>query len=249
MKLTVLGSSAGTPTRTNPASGYLLEHDGSTMWIDAGTGTFMRLAERVDPGQLDAVVISHVHVDHASDLFGLYGYLAYGPSGHVPIPVFVTEGATELFGNFAGATGEHVFHHVLDFREVGRGDTAEVGSFALRFGASKHAVANNITRIVAGGKTLVYTGDAGPSDELAEMADGAALFLCEATLIGERHAQTYPFHLTASEAGQIAARANVGHLVLTHISHTVNPAQSVAEAAERFDGLISYAAPGTEFDI
>lgn len=219
------------------------------MWIDAGTGTFMRLAERVDPGQLDAVVISHVHVDHASDLFGLYGYLAYGPSGHVPIPVFVTEGATELFGNFAGATGEHVFHHVLDFREVGRGDTAEVGSFALRFGASKHAVANNITRIVAGGKTLVYTGDAGPSDELAEMADGAALFLCEATLIGERHAQTYPFHLTASEAGQIAARANVGHLVLTHISHTVNPAQSVAEAAERFDGLISYAAPGTEFDI
>ncbi len=174
MKLTILGSSAGTPTRTNSASGYLLEHDGATMWIDAGTGTFMQLAERVDPGQLDAVVISHVHVDHASDLFGLYGYLAYGPSGNVPIPVFVTEGATELFGNFAGATGEHVFHHVLDFREVSRGDTAEVGPFRLRFGASKHAVANNITRITVGGRTLVYTGDAGPSNDLAEMADGMA---------------------------------------------------------------------------
>lgn len=249
MKLTVLGSSAGTPTRTNPASGYLLEHDGSTMWIDAGTGTFMQLAERVDPGQLDAVVISHVHVDHASDLFGLYGYLAYGPSGRVPIPVFVTEGATELFGNFAGATGEHVFHHVLDFREVGRGDTAEAGVFALRFGASKHAVANNITRVTAGGRTLAYTGDAGPSEDLAEMADGVDLFLCEATLVGERDAQTYPFHLTAFEAGEIAALASVGHLVLTHISHTVDPTQSIAEAAERFDGLISYAAPGTEFNL
>lgn len=219
------------------------------MWIDAGTGTFMRLAERVDPGQLDAVVISHVHVDHASDLFGLYGYLAYGPSGHVPVPVFVTNGATELFGNFAGATGEHVFHHVLDFREVGRDDTAEVGSFMLRFGVSKHAVANNITRITAGERTLVYTGDTGPSDDLAEMADGADLFLCEATLVGERDAQTYPFHLTAHEAGEVAAQAGVAHLVLTHISHTVDPDQSIAEAAERFDGLISYAAPETEFDV
>ena len=83
-----------------------------------------------------------------------------------------------MVGRFAGATGEHVFHHVLDFREVGKGDAAEVGPFSLRFGTSKHAVANNITRSEAGGRTLVYTGDAGPSDDLAEMADGADLFLC-----------------------------------------------------------------------
>lgn len=249
VRVTVLGSSAGTPTRTNPASGYLVEHDEGTIWIDAGTGTFMRLAERVDPGQLSAVVISHVHVDHSSDLFGLYGYLAYGPSGRVPVPVFVTEGATNLFGDFAGATGEHVFHHVLGFREVGAGDTATVGPFALEFGAANHSVANNVTRVKAGGRTLVYTGDTGPSDAVVKMADRADLFLCEATFVGERDNQTYPYHLTAYEAGDIATRAGVGHLVLTHISHTVDPFQSIAEAAERFSGPISYAEPGTEFDV
>ncbi len=79
MNLTILGSTAGAPSRRNPASGYLVESEGVSIWMDAGTGTFMELAKRVDPGKLDAVVISHTHVDHCSDLFGLYGYLAFGP--------------------------------------------------------------------------------------------------------------------------------------------------------------------------
>jgi ribonuclease BN (tRNA processing enzyme) len=249
MKLTVLGSSAGAPTRVNPASGYLLEHDRTTVWIDAGTGTFMELAARTDPGQLGSVVISHVHVDHSSDLFGLYGYLAYGPSGRVPVPVYVTEGASDLFAAFALATGEHVFHNVLDFKEVGSGDEATIGPLAVRFGASKHAVPNNIVRVEVDDRVLVYTGDAGPSQELMEMADGADLFLCEATLQGTRDAQTYLFHLTAEEAGEAAALAGVDHLVLTHIRHNLDPEQSIAEASGRFAGRISYAAPRTTFDV
>ena len=101
MKLTVLGSSGGAPTRTNPASGYLVETDDETLWIDAGTGTFMPLAARIDPGRLSAVVLSHMHVDHCSDIFGLYGYLAYGPSGTVPVPVYLAEGGVEHLAEFA----------------------------------------------------------------------------------------------------------------------------------------------------
>jgi ribonuclease BN (tRNA processing enzyme) len=249
MKLTVLGSSAGAPTRTNPASGYLLEHDGFSLWLDAGTGTFMPLAARTDPGQLAAVVISHVHVDHASDLFGLYGYLAYGPSGTVPIPVFVPEGATELFAAFARASGEHVFHHVLEFREVSAGAQATVGPFQLKFGSTVHAVTNNMVRIEAGGRALVYTGDAGPGGDLQTLADGADLLLCEATIQGVRDDQTYPYHLTAEEAGEVASWSGAGHLVLTHISHLLDPAESIAEAAGRFVGPISYAAPESSFEV
>lgn len=249
VRLAVLGSSAGAPTRTNPASGYLLEHEGATMWLDAGTGTFMPLASLTDPGQLDGVVISHVHVDHASDLFGLYGYLAYGPSGTVPIPVYVTEGATELFAAFARASGEHVFHHVLDFREVGSGETVSIGPYTLTFGSTVHAVPNNMVRIEAGGRALVYSGDAGPGGDLQTLADGADLLLCEATLQGVRDEQSYAYHLTASEAGELASWAGVGHLVLTHIAHLLDPEESIAQAAGRFAGRISYAAPATIFEV
>ena len=81
MRLTILGSTAGAPSRTNPASGYLVQDGEVSIWMDAGTGTFMELARRVDPGTVDAVVISHTPADHCSDLFGLYWYLAFGPSG------------------------------------------------------------------------------------------------------------------------------------------------------------------------
>ena len=101
--LTVLGSAGGAPTRTNPASGYLVESEGTAIWLDAGTGTFMELARHTDPGTLAAVVLSHIHVDHCSDVFGLYGYLAFGPSGLVPVPVFGPVGASEHLSAFARA--------------------------------------------------------------------------------------------------------------------------------------------------
>ncbi len=219
------------------------------MWMDCGTGTFMELAARVDPGTLDAVVISHVHVDHCSDLFGLFGYLAYGRSGTVPIKVFVPTGATDRFADFAGATGEHVFFHVFDFIEVDDGDVAQVGEIQLSFTGLKHAVPNNAVRLDADGRTLVYSGDCGLGRGIMEIADGADLFLCEATMIGERTAQTYEFHLTAGEAGRIAAWGGAGRLVLTHVSHLVDVDEAIAEASERFEGPVTYAAPGSEFDV
>jgi ribonuclease BN (tRNA processing enzyme) len=233
MRLTILGSSASTPTRTNAASGYLVEHEDATLWMDAGTGTYMELAKLTDPGHIDAVVISHMHVDHCSDLFGLYGYLAYGPSDGNPVPVFLPRGGARKFEEFVGASAGHVFNDVLDFHEVAAPDTAQIGPLSLSFGTSVHSVTANVTRIKAGDSVL----------------SGADLLLCESSLVGVRDAETYRFHLTAKETGQIASRAGVGRLVLTHIPHTIDPEQAVNEASAHFSGPVSYAAPGTVFEI
>ncbi len=249
MNLTVLGSTAGAPSRSNPASGYLVEHDDVSIWMDAGTGTFMELAERVDPGKLDAVVISHIHVDHCSDLFGLYGYLAFGPSGDVPIRVFAPEGAAEHLAAFARASDEHVFNMVLDIVEVASGSTASVGDVTLRFGEAIHPVPARITRVEAGGASLVYSGDTGPGGDLLAMSNGADALLCEASMNGTRDEQTYEYHLTAIEAGEIAAWAGVDRLILTHIGALMDPEQSLEEASGAFAGDIAYAAPGTVFEI
>lgn len=249
MNLTILGSSASTPTRTNPASGYLVQQESTSLWLDAGTGTFMEVARLVDPASIDAVVISHMHVDHCSDLFGLYGYLAYGPATKLSIPAYVPFAGARMFADFAGASDGHVFHDVLDFREVGAGDSAQVGALSLRFGEAMHSVTANVTRIQAGERVLVYSGDAGPGGDLEQMAAGADVLLCEASLTGVRDADTYRHHLTAGEAGEIAAWAGVGRLVLTHIPHATDPEQSVDEASAHFSGSVSYAAPGTVFEI
>ena len=249
MNLTILGSTAGAPSRTNPASGYLVESEGVSIWMDAGTGTFMELAKRVDPGQLDAVVISHTHVDHCSDLFGLYGYLAFGPSGDVPVKVYVSEGAAEHLAAFARASDEHIFNMVLDIEEVAPGDVVSVGEVEIRFGEAVHPVPALVTRFDAGGVSLTYSGDTGPGGDLIEMATGADVLLCEASLMGLRDERTYPFHLTAREAGEIAAWGGVDRLILTHIGAVMDPEQSLDEASGSFAGPIEYAEPGKAFEI
>ncbi len=249
MRVTVLGSNAGGPSRTNPASGYLVEADGHRMWLDAGPGTFMPLASIMDPRDLECVVLSHTHVDHCADLFALFAYLAYGAPPRDPVPVLAPPGTREKYGSFIGAGEGHPFHAVFTFVEQEPGSEGSCGPFAMRFGAAVHPVPAVVARIEARGAVLAYSGDTGPGGDLVELATGAATLLCEAGIQGLRDAQTYPYHLTAFEAGEAAAIAGVFDLVLTHVPARLDPQISVDEASGAFVGPITHAAPGTSFTV
>lgn len=245
----MLGSNAGAPARTNAASGYLVEGPAGSVLLDAGPGTFMRLAERIEPADLDGVVISHRHVDHCSDLFGLYAYLAYEHGGDVRIPIVVPTGVPQAMATFVGAGADHAFHRVFDFEEIEPGSTTYLGGYRVAVGSAVHPVPALVTRLEGGGADLTYSGDTGPGGDLIELATGTTTLLCEAAIQGARDADTYPYHLTAFEAGEIAAATGVHELVLTHISSRLDPQLSIDQAAGAFVGPISYAAPATTFAV
>ena len=69
MELTVLGTGGGWAMANGAACGYLLQHDGFNLWVDAGTGTLANLQAHVAIPDVDAVVISHRHFDHFLDLY------------------------------------------------------------------------------------------------------------------------------------------------------------------------------------
>lgn len=249
MKLTVLGSNASSPSRTNAASGYLVEFDGKSILMDAGPGVFAVLAQVMDPGLLDAVVLSHTHVDHCSDVLALFAYMAYGPSGPIPIPVYAPEGTRDHLAAFARAGEDHVFHQVLDFKEQEPGDEIWIGNARVTFGRAIHPVPALVTRFVLGDDSLVYSGDTGPGGDLANLAEGASLLLVEASLQGIRGPKTFVHHLTAVDAGELATWAGVERLVLTHIPARLDPIISVEQALSVYTGPVHYAAPGSTFEI
>jgi ribonuclease BN (tRNA processing enzyme) len=249
VRFTVLGSNASSPGRTNAASGYLVEGAEGAVLLDAGPGTFMRLADRIDPRSLSGVVISHLHVDHCSDLFGLYAYLAYEADAEVSVPVLGPRGSRDRFARFIGADDGHVLHRVLAFEELAPGAVAYLGGYRVTVGEAVHPVPALVSRLEAGGASLVYSGDTGPGGDLIELATDTSTLLCEAAMQGVRTSDTYPYHLTAFEAGEIAAAAGAFELVVTHIPSRLDPETSVAEASGAYVGPISYADPGTTFRV
>ena len=245
MKLTVLGSNAGCPAPGNPGSGYLVEKGDTSVWMDCGPGTFAELGKRIEPAVLDAVVVSHRHIDHSADLLGLFAYLAYGMRGRTRLPVYAPPGLRDVMAAFVDAGTDHVLHRVLTFHDMEPGDSVEVGGLALRFGEVVHPVPALATRIDDGGSSLAYSGDTGPGGDLIELATGADLLLCEASIEGSRDASTYEYHLTAREAGEIAAMAGASLLAVTHIPFTNDPQLAIDQASSAFAGPIEYASPGT----
>lgn len=249
MRVTVLGSNAAGPSRSNAASGYLLEDAAGAVLLDAGPGTFAKLAELMDPADLDGVLVSHRHVDHAADLFALYGYLAWENEAKSSVPVVAPPGTRDRIAAFIGAGDDHVVHRVLEFEEVEPGATTYLGGYQVTVGEAVHPVPAFVSRLEASGAVLAYSGDTGPGGDLIELATGAATLLCEAAIQGVRTEDTYPYHLTAFEAGEVASASGAFELVLTHLSARLDPQLSIDQASGAFVGPITYAAPGTTFPV
>src|SRR3954454_13183205 len=76
--LTVLGAGPAWSDRPGSAgAAYLVQTPSTAILLDLGQGSFPRLAAAIEPSELDAVVISHLHPDHFIDLIPLRHYLAY----------------------------------------------------------------------------------------------------------------------------------------------------------------------------
>lgn len=244
MRLTVLGSNGTYPTPGRPASGYLVEQRETRVWVDAGPGTFAALQEFMPFREVDAIVISHIHPDHCVDVLAFYHATYYGNPRRTGVPVLAPDGVAEKLGALMGADSAHGLWEGLSFRAVSEGDEVKVGELSLRFALTDHPVPTVAVRAESDGKALVYSSDTGPEGGVAALAEGADLFVCEATYQGATADKPWPHHLTAREAGQLGRTAGVRRLMITHLWPTLDPGRSVAEAEEVFEQSVGLAVPG-----
>jgi ribonuclease Z len=85
------------------------------------------------------------------------------------------------------------------------------------------------------GTRLVHVGDCGRTDDLVEACRGADGLIIEATYLEVEAEMAHQFgHLTARQAADLARRAEVGHLYLTHISRRYREAEVLEEASALF---------------
>ncbi|WP_291378795.1 MBL fold metallo-hydrolase [Demequina sp.] len=250
MRLTVIGCAGSVAGPDNPASSYVLEADADgrawRLLLELGSGSVGPLQAVVDPTELDGVLISHGHPDHCADLASLSVLFRYGPTQGTdlpPLPLWGPEGIDERVRQVEGATDDAGLEPFA-WRAMAPGETRELGPFTITAARAWHPVPALAYRIegpaeVGGRATLVFTGDTDLSDEVVEVAAGADLLLAEA---GWAHRDINPpgIHLTGRQAGELARRAGVNRLVVTHVPSWVDPAPTLAQArAEHPDAQLA----------
>ncbi|AGP30303.1 MBL fold metallo-hydrolase [Corynebacterium terpenotabidum] len=261
MEMTILGCSGSLAGPGNAASGYLLRmSDGEKILMDIGPGALARLQVHDAPGDVH-MVFSHLHPDHCLDFPSLLVWQRYHP----------TDAATRrhtLLGPaitpvHLGRASADTLEDVDDFTDIfdmvpwnaPRGDAVvfpspeyvghRIGAARLYAAPAVHPTESYLIRVEdADGSSLVYSGDTAATDHLAALAAGADVLLCEATW-GERDNGNNPpqMHMSGEEAGQAAAAAGVGTLILTHIPPWGDPEGALRGARRYFDGPVELAAP------
>jgi ribonuclease BN (tRNA processing enzyme) len=236
LSLTVLGCDGSWTGPGGAGSGYRITTGDTHVVVDLGPGTFAQLQQRLDPTSVDAVILSHHHPDHWTDLHSLATHARFvGHQG--PIPVYAP-------ADLAGPTGLAT-SPVLDWHDVTDGDTVRIGSLDLTFRRTDHSFETLAVRIEGGGRALGYSADTGPGWSLADLGSGLDLVLCEATYTIDDEGTAG--HLSGRQAGEQARRASSKRLVITHRWPTVDAAAVLSEAEAAFGGPVEQAVIGKEF--
>lgn len=243
LSLTVLGTASPHPEPGRPCSGYLIRGGGAELWVDAGPGTFAELQRHTDPTRLTAIWISHLHADHSADLLAAFYAFAYGgltpPS---PVTVYAPRGCAQRLAGFFGQSDVGFLSRFLDFQPLYDGHAVRHWNLRLATRTVAHGTEAYGLRVECAGRALAYSGDSGPCDALVELAAGADLFLCEADI--DRHHEGEQVHLTPEDAGDIARKAGVRELLVTHVGPTLTRDAATARAAIAFAGRTATASEG-----
>ncbi|MFC3690018.1 MBL fold metallo-hydrolase [Aquipuribacter hungaricus] len=260
MRLTVVGCAGSYPGPGSAASCYLVEapdgHGGTTrVVLDLGSGALGPLQHHLDPRDLDAVLLSHLHADHCLDLMGLYVLQRHHPGGSTGrrVPVHGPAGTAARLARGYDLVAPADMSAELDVQEWSPRTGVQVGSLRVTPFPVRHPVEAYALRVVwtdpAGqDHALVYSGDTDTCEGLDEAAAGADLLLCEAAFVEGRD-EARGIHLTGRRAGEVAAAAGADLLVLTHVPAWNPPGVAAQEAAEVFLGRTVTAEPGAVHEV
>jgi len=237
--LTVLGTDGSYPAPGGCCSGYLLQAGDFATWMDTGPGTMANLQLHVPLSRLGAVVVSHAHPDHWTDLEGLYVAMRYF-LGRKGLPIYAPEGLRDLM---VGEKPDGTF----DWRVIGDGETAQVGPARWNWSRTDHPVETLASRVEVGGRALGYSADTGPAWTLSALGEGIQLALVEATLSSQEEGSFQ--HLSARQAGWTAASSGAERLVITHLAPTIDREVARAEATAAFGSPVEVAEVGRTWTV
>ena len=243
MEVIVLGGSGTFPRAGGACNGFLVREGDTNVLLDIGTGVLSRLYQWLDPGKLEALVITHLHPDHFLDLYPYRYFLEFQARERLPLPVFAPVGAADHIRTLFNEPDTSKFDRIFEFTDLIPDESVTIGGLTLTPRPVPHLEPTYGIEVSAAGRRLFYTSDTGFSESLVSYSAGVDLLLAETTLRAE-DAGVSVAHMTTIQVADLAERARVGRLVLTHLWPHFDRAQIKHEVAGGFNGKIDLADEG-----
>ncbi len=273
LKLTLLGTGSPLPDPLRAGPSSLVRAGTVNLLVDAGRGVVMRLVGAgVLPMQLSAVLLTHLHSDHLTDLNDVITTAWVMSPTSEPLTIYGPPRTVEVvdatLAMLAPDISYRLAHHVdlnegprVEVHEVGAGDTFDVGDVHVVVAATDHRPVEPTVgyRVECRDHSIVLGGDGIPCDSLDELCRGADQYV--QTVVREdlirpvpmqRFVDVLDYHSTVEDAARTAARAGVGTLVLTHMVPAVQPGQEdewLAFARAHFDGEVVLGVDGLDVPL
>jgi ribonuclease Z len=244
------GAAWSGPDRENTF--MLVRGESTNVLIDCGGSPTQRLAAvGVKPSEIDHIILTHNHPDHIYG-FPLLMLNAWMAGRRAPLNVYGLKATMRSARRMLGALDFHLLPNFIAIKYhsiTPNSVTAlpRMGEFDVAAAPTKHFVPTLALRVTerATGNSFAYSSDTSPAEKVVELARDSQVFLHEATMLdtsGEGHS-------SAVEAGQEAAAANVGELILLHVPPDVRPNKWRAAARENFHGKVSVAKDFDSFEF
>lgn len=254
MKLVILGSGTSVPHPQRASSAYWLETKGGSLLLDISPDATHRLAqEALDWPNLDAIWVSHFHLDHLGGLAPFLFGLKWAPQTQErskPLRIFGPQGVTRLLETIDQSNQYRLLdqHFIIECVEIDSGSDVEIlpGVNAQTFSTphTRESLAIRLNEV--NGPSLVYTSDTGMTDEIAHFAFGTDLLLMECSFRRDKPLQT---HLELGDAMRLADLAKPKRLVLTHLYPEWDDVDLVGEAGLLWPGETIAAWDGLRLEL
>jgi ribonuclease BN (tRNA processing enzyme) len=254
MKLVILGSGTSVPHPERASSAYWLEAKGGLLLLDISPDAAHRMAqEDLDWPNLDAIWVSHFHLDHLGGLAPFLFGTKWAPQikdRSRPLRIFGPTGTRRLLdvvddSNHYRLLAQRFNVEVIEIeRDCEFKILPNLMARTFKTPHTKESLAIRLTD--AEGSSLVYTSDTGYAEALAEFAKGADLLLMECSYRRDKPMQN---HLELTDAMHIAELAQPKRLVLTHLYPEWDGVDLAGEAKRLWPGETIAAADGLRLEI